>query len=117
MDPTKLISLGIDLVIGLVVLGLALWLGSKAVDTAQAPAKLEAAIGVNHAQKEGIDASNKGVDAVKTESDVKIAESKAAMKDAGKPNFAAAARIQEAKPAGDTPLARAANLINAEFQK
>jgi hypothetical protein len=121
MDATKLIGYAVDAVLFVVVFAILFFalrscMGG-AVDAIQAPAKLDAAIGANAALKAAGDTQNAAFDALKADSDARIAKSTAAVKDAGKPNFAAAKRIQESKPAGTTPVERAANLINAEFAK
>lgn len=115
MDPVKAATLIVEVIAGLVVVGVILWLVHGAGDLIQAPAKLEAAVGANAALAEGAKAQNAGVDRLQAASKARKAASQAAVEHAGQEESAKAAQIT-AKPAvGDSPLARAANRINAEF--
>jgi hypothetical protein len=119
MPTAKLAAWAVDAgVIGAVILvaWLALsYFGGKAVDTIQAPAKLDAALGNNAALAAGVGAQNKAVDALPAAAAEKKKKSADAVAKAGEPELAAAKRIQSTKAAGATPLERAANRINAEF--
>ena len=93
--------------------------GDRAVTLIQGQPKAElaAARGNNAALKAGLDAQNAGVDAAKQTSDARKAKSAAAVKSAGKAEFARAQTLESAKPAGETPLARAANFLNGTYGK
>jgi hypothetical protein len=96
----------------------AVWFfGDRITKAIQAPvqAELRAARGNNAAMKAGLDAQNAGVDAAKKASEERKAKSAAAVKGAGKQEFARAKALEEARPAGDTPLARAANFLNETY--
>lgn len=115
MDPTKAATLIVEVIAGLVVVGVILWLVHGAGDLIQAPAKLEAAVGANAALAEGAKAQNAGVDRLQAASKARKAESESAVKAAGAEENTKAAAITAKAATGDTPLARAANRINTEF--
>lgn len=98
----------------------AVWIfGDRVVTLVQGEpkAELQAARGNNAALKAGLDAQNAGVDAAKRASDVRKAKSAAAVKSAGKAEFARAKELEAAHPAGDTPIARAANFLNETYRR
>lgn len=83
----------IDLVIGVGVLALVLFLGRGLIDGVQAPAKLDAALGQNEALKDGAQKQNEAVNALKTAADKKKAASSKAVAAAGKVEEARAKAI------------------------
>lgn len=118
MTPDEIQRLALWLVRGIVavvIIVLLFYFGSKGVDAIQAPAKLDAAIGTNHALAASVGEQNKAIDGLKSAGDARKAKSEAATKTAGEAELAAAQRIQASKAPGATPLERAANRINAEF--
>jgi hypothetical protein len=111
----KLIVIAIDVVLGLIVLGVALWLLGGVSNLIQAPSKLESALGDNAALVKGVEAQNKGTEALQKDGERRTAKSAAAVEAAGKPQLEAATKILATPAPGATPLERAANRINAEF--
>lgn len=100
-----------------IALGAAYFFLHSGKEFIQAPvtAKLDAALGDNAALAKSAGAQNKAVDALAEASKKRKADSEAAVKNAGKPQFEAAKKILAAPATGETPLERAANRINAEF--
>lgn len=105
----------VDLVIGIAVVGLVLWLGRGLIGGIQAPARLDAAIGNNAALAKGSEAQSKGVEGLKKAADDRKAKSAAAVASAGKTEAARVKAILDAKPEGTTDCERAANRIDREL--
>lgn len=110
-----LVRLGAGAVLALVVMGYM----HGFLDLVRAPleAQLDASRANQAAAKAGVERQNKSIDDARAASARRKEASAKAVEEAGKPALQRAEDIV-AKPApGDTPLARAANRINAEFQR
>lgn len=115
MDPTKLAAIVINLVIAIVVALFIAWLFRGAAELIQAPAKLDAAVGANHALEAGVEHQNAAVDQLAKDGKKRKAASAAAVQAAGNDELAKGAAIAATPAAGSTPLERAATRINQEF--
>lgn len=89
----------------------------KCESMVEAPLKAELAAsrGNQAAGKAAVDAQNKGVDAMVTDSKDRKAKSEAAVKTAGEQNYQRAAEIRAAAPDGESDYDRAVNRINREL--
>lgn len=117
MDPAKEVLYIVRAVI-VVAVCLSLWWAWWRIEEAiRGPviAQRDAAIGANHGMKQGAEANNRAIEALHKGGEVRKAKSAAAVKAAGKEDFRHAKEIAAKPAAGETPLARAANRINAEF--
>lgn len=105
----------IDLVIGVVVVALVLWLGKSLIDGIQAPAKLDAALGNNAALKAGAEAHNKSVVSLQKDAEARKDKSRKAVAAAGKKEEERVQAILDAKPEGGTDCERATTRIDREL--
>lgn len=117
MNPVAAATLVFRGLLVLALIGAVLYAvgGMKHLVTAPLETRLEVSEANNKGFKAAADKQNAGVDGLKKAGDVRKKRSAAAVEGAGKEELAAAARIQASPAPGPTPLARAANRINAEF--
>ena len=92
MIPGKLITLIVDVLIGLAILAVVVWFGRGALGFLQAPAQLDAALGNNAALKTGIAKQNEATKKREAEGKRRKDESRKAVEAAGQPQ---AKRAQE----------------------